>query len=119
MPATVGERILVHLSAFERYANEIDGPEEVTQGGIGEALGLSRAHVALEVRRLITAGRLIQRLVHVRGSRHRRKAYFLTGVGDARVAALRDGVRRRRFTMIFPDGHRRDLDGPDASALLL
>jgi len=119
MPATVGERILVHLSGFERYANEIDGPEDVTQGGIARALGLSRAHVALEVNRLIAARRLTLRLLHVRGSRHRRKAYFPSAAGYARVAVLRDDVRRRRFTMMFPDGHRRDLGGPDASALLV
>jgi hypothetical protein len=119
MLAPTGDRMLVHLSGFSRFAEEIDCPAEVTQDGIARAVGISRAHAALEVKRLGGLGRVLQRLAHVRGSRNRRKVYFLTGAGLARVAELRERAFRRRTTMVYPDGDRRDLPGADASRALV
>ena len=118
MRPTVSDRVLVHLAAFDRYANEIDCPAEVTQHGIGRALTISRAHAALEVKKLVVAGRALQRLAHVRGSRHRRKVYFLTATGHRRVAEVAAAIRAKRVTVLFSNGDRRDLPGSDALGLL-
>ena len=70
MPGTtVGERIVVHLSGFLRHADAFEVPLEMTQDGIGSALGISRAHVALELKRLRVAGKVEERMAHVAAAR--------------------------------------------------
>ena len=74
MPSvTVGERILVHLSGFLRHADSYECPVEMTQDGIANALLLSRAHVALELKRLKSTGKVQERMAHVANARSRRK----------------------------------------------
>ena len=64
MPAvTVGERILVHLSGFLRHVDAYECPVDMTQDGIAAALSISRAHVALELKRLRSTGRSEERRV--------------------------------------------------------
>src|SRR2546422_6183 len=100
---TVGERILVHLSGFLRHADSYECPVEMTQDGIAAALLLSRAHVALELKRLKSTGKVQERMAHVANARSRRKVYELTPAGqeisrrvrgDAQVRAPRQGPRR-------------------------
>ena len=66
---TVGERIVVHLSGFLRHVDAYEVPPEMTQDGIGAALGISRAHVALELKRLKAAGKVEERMAHVATAR--------------------------------------------------
>src|SRR5256712_11136915 len=79
---TVGERILVHLSGFLRHADSYECPVEMTQDGIAAALLLSRAHVALELKRLKSTGKVQERMAHVANARSRRKVYELTPAGQ-------------------------------------
>src|SRR5213079_2583426 len=46
-------------------------PVEMTQDGIAAALALSRAHVALELKRLKTSGRVQERMAHDAHARSR------------------------------------------------
>src|SRR5207245_3374688 len=78
---TVGERILVHLSGFLRHAESYECPVDMTQDGIATALSLSRAHVALELKRLKSTGKVQERMAHVANARSRRKEYELTPAG--------------------------------------
>src|SRR5437899_700610 len=89
---TVGERILVQLSWYLRFSDAFECPRETTQDGIAEALGISRAHAALELKRLKASARVEERMAHVAGGRTRRKVYFLTSSG-ARVVP--EGVQFR------------------------
>ncbi|HYV08774.1 MAG TPA: ATPase, partial [Thermoplasmata archaeon] len=79
---TVGERVLVHLSGFLRHADAYECPIEMTQDGIAAALSISRAHVALELKRLKTTGKVAERMAHVANARSRRKVYDLTPAGQ-------------------------------------
>lgn len=78
---TVAERIILHLSRFIDYENEFDVPLDVSQDGISQALRISRAHAAVEVKKLKESGELIEKLAHVKGGKARRKSYFLTPMG--------------------------------------
>jgi hypothetical protein len=78
LPRTVGERILDHLRAqpLEELREQFDAwPPEATQDGIAAALDLTRAHVALELKRLMAKGDVEQLIAHVTGGKNRRRVY--------------------------------------------
>lgn len=102
--ATVGERIVVHLSGFLRHADAYEVPVEMTQDGIGAALSISRAHVALELKRLRGAGKVEERMAHVAGARTRRKVYELTPSGQELARRMRDYARGRTVTVSTSEG---------------
>ena len=110
---TVGERVLVHLSGFLRHADAYECPVEMTQDGIAAALALSRAHVALELKRLKTAGRVQERMAHVAHARSRRKVYELTPAGQEVARRMREHARARTVQLNEPQGVRQVL-GSDA-----
>jgi ATP/maltotriose-dependent transcriptional regulator MalT len=97
--ATVGERILAHLSFFARFRDEYECPLDVTQEGIGRSVGISRAHAALELKRLKAAGKVEERVAHVRGARTRRKVYFPTATGLERARRLRAHLKEAPVPM--------------------
>src|SRR5213596_1517184 len=67
----------------------------MTQDGIATGLALSRAHVALELKRLKTSGRVGERMAHVAHARSRRKVYELTHTGQEIARKMRDHARSR------------------------
>ncbi len=103
---TVGERVLVHLSGFLRHADAYECPAEMTQDGIAEALGISRAHVALELKRLRMAGRVEERMAHVARAKVRRKVYALTPSGQEVARKMREHARQRTIALSGPQGTR-------------
>ena len=110
---TVGERILVHLSGFLRHVDAYECPIEMTQDGIASALSISRAHVALELKRLRTSGRIQERMAHVANGRSRRKVYDLTPAGQEIARRMREHAKARAVTLV--DGtSRRDASGLEA-----
>src|SRR2546428_10910928 len=111
---TVGERILVHLSGFLRHADSYECPVEMTQDGIAAALLLSRAHVALELKRLKSTGKVQERMAHVANARSRRKVYELTPAGQEISRRVRVARRGRTIELSAPEGPR---PGPGAGAI--
>ena len=103
---TVGERILVHLSGFLRHADSYECPVEMTQDGIAAALLLSRAHVALELKRLKSTGKVQERMAHVANARSRRKVYELTAGGQEVARRMREHARNRTIELSAPEGRR-------------
>ena len=112
-PVTVGERILVHLSWYLRFSDAFECPRETTQDGIAEGLGISRAHAALELKRLKTSAKVEERMAHVAGARSRRKVYFLTPAGAGASRALRDHARAKPVLLVDGAG-RREVPGAEA-----
>ena len=114
---TVAERILVHLAAYVRFLDAFECPHETTQDGIARSLGISRAHAALELKRLRTSAHIEERVAHVASGRARRKVYFLTPAGAALARALRDHAREK--TVLLADGpERREVRGEEAIGAL-
>ena len=112
-PVTVGERILVHLSWYLRFSDAFECPRETTQDGIAEALGISRAHAALELKRLKASAKVEERMAHVAGARSRRKVYFLTPSGAGASRALREHARVKPVLLVDGAG-RREVAGAEA-----
>ncbi len=85
---TVSERILFHLSNYVKYQDRFEVPFDVTQDGISQAISISRAHAAIELKKLRSAGTIEERLSHIKKGKSRRKAYSLTASGKALAATV-------------------------------
>src|SRR5256885_946120 len=114
---TVGERILVHLSGFLRHADSYECPVEMTQDGIANALLLSRAHVALELKRVKSNGKVQERLAPVAKARSRRKVGELTPAGQEISRRMRERARARTIELSAPEGRRPVLGAEAIEAL--
>ncbi|HEX9339770.1 MAG TPA: hypothetical protein VF992_01170 [Thermoplasmata archaeon] len=85
----------------------------MTQDGIAAALAISRAHVALELKRLTSTGKVAQRMAHVANARSRRKVYELTPAGQEIARRMREHAKARAVVLLTPDG-RREVAGHEA-----
>jgi len=91
---TVSERILYHLGSYVKYEDKYEVPFDVTQDGISQSCSISRAHAAIELKKLREAGIVDERLSHVRRGKARRKAYFLTQAGKSKAQDVQQYVRQ-------------------------
>lgn len=85
---TVGERILLYLSEYSRYEERFEVPKSLTQEGIGEGVGISRAHAAIELQSLKEKALVSEKLSHVTDHPIRKKVYFLTSMGNKSIQAI-------------------------------
>jgi len=86
---TVGERIIIHLSHFTKLEDSFDAPIDITQDGIAAALRISRAHAALELKKLKESKEVTERLSHIKKGRTKRKVYFLTRLGAEKSKGIK------------------------------
>ena len=94
---TVGERILEPLDQLplDQLTSRDTWPADATQDGIAAAVGISRAHVALEMKRLM-GKRLVEGLhAHIDDNGIRRKVYR--------------AIDERRYAVYTPEGERMPL----------
>lgn len=82
---TVGERVLVHLLGYIRFADRKIAPPAVTQQGIAEALSVRRSHVTVALQGLAGRGLVDVQTARIQDAARRKKAYFLTPAGYARA----------------------------------
>lgn len=100
---TVSERILFHLNAYVKYEDKFESPFDVTQDGIAQACAISRAHAAIELKKLRSSEIVEERLKHVRRGKARRKCYFLTFQGKANAADVVQYVKENNIVpMVDP-----------------
>ncbi len=113
MNLTVAQRVMLHLSLHSRYRDEFECPQEVTQKGVSGVLGLSRSHVALELKKLMEEGEVEVRLAHVRRAKSRRKVYFLSTSGERKAASMRRSAQEAEGMWIDSEGKSREGKGSD------
>ena len=97
---TVGERIIFHLSQYAKFQDSFDVPIDITQDGIAAALRISRAHAALELKKLKDSKDVAERLSHIKKGRTKRKAYFLTTQGDKKASAIKDFAQENAIDLV-------------------
>ena len=90
---TVSERILFLLSNYIKFEDKYEAPFDITQDGISQACSISRAHAAIELKKLKAAGVIEEKLMHVRKGKARRKVYFLTMDGKAKSVKVLQYVK--------------------------
>jgi DNA-binding MarR family transcriptional regulator len=115
---TVGERIVLHLSQYTRQRESFQCPEEVTQKGISDGLGISRAHAAIELKRLREMGEVEERVAHVTKAKTRRKVYFLNLRGENRAREMRDYAKQKKVRIVDPAGEFEIVEGQMALNVL-
>ena len=96
---TIAERIILHLARYSKNAMDFESPMEVSQDGIGEALRITRAHVAVEVKKLKDSGEVSERVSHVRRGKSKRKVYFLTELGELKARNVIDYAARNNISV--------------------
>ncbi len=87
---TVAERIILHLSQYSKLQDNYDVPIDVSQDGIAAALRISRAHAAIELKKLKDGQEVMERLAHIRRGKTKRKVYFLVPKGEARAGKIKE-----------------------------
>ncbi len=107
---TIGERIVAYLEGLPvgELTTKDPWPVDATQDGIAAALSLSRAHVALELKRLLGKRLVETTKAHVQPDGTRRKVYravderryaVYTEEGE-RVPLVRATVREMRVVFL-------------------
>ena len=90
---TVSERILFHLNGYLKFEDKYEVPFDITQDGISQACSISRAHAAIELKKLKASGIVEEKLSHVKRGKARRKTYFLTQPGKSKASKILQYVR--------------------------
>jgi len=78
---TVSVRIIVHLMDYRRSSEEYVFPREMTQLGMAQVLGIGRAHVGNELRKLEREGRVEVKSAYVATENRKLNVYTLTTAG--------------------------------------
>jgi len=82
MHVTVKQKILLHLMRFNVTPETgFTVAYDITQDGIASVIGVTRAHVSVELKRMTEDGRLICWKAHLAGSSIKRLAYAVTPRG--------------------------------------
>jgi DNA-binding MarR family transcriptional regulator len=94
LKGTVGDHVLVHLGNHRRHNEGFVMPVAMTQSGLADALGISRAHAAVELKRLVAAGKVTTDIRHVTGQANRKKVYMLTEQSLPEFRSLRKVINQ-------------------------
>jgi len=92
---TVGERVILHLSRFIKTPDVMNMSFSSTQDGISMALGITRAHSSLELKKLIEKGWIGKIQAHIRG-RCKRLTYYLEPAGIEYAKMLKERLTREK-----------------------
>lgn len=96
---SVGQKVVMHLSRFKRMESDniYNIPWDVTQDGIAAALRISRAHASIELKKLREAGKVEEKLAHIKNGKVKRKAYLLTQLGFDDAASIEEFARKEKI----------------------
>ena len=89
-PLSIPEKVLVHLSKIRFDADEEILPDEISQSGIAENVGISRTHVPRAVKELIKVELVSEGKGYTRSGKKRMKIYLITPKGMAKVREIEE-----------------------------
>ena len=97
-PISIPEKVLLHLSKIRFDADEEILPDEISQGGIAENVGISRTHVPRAVKELIKEALVSEGKRYTRSGKKRMKVYMITPKGLAKTREIEE----RLLSQIIP-----------------
>ncbi len=89
---SIRERILLHLSEYSMYENELEAPDELTQFGIADVVLAGRSTCSKLLQEMEDRGLLYGRRAHVPSGKIRRTVYFLTPRGQIQAQKVKKKV---------------------------
>jgi tetratricopeptide (TPR) repeat protein/DNA-binding MarR family transcriptional regulator len=101
---SIRERILLHLSEYGIYENELEAPDELTQFGIAEVVLAGRSTCSKILQEMEERGLLYGRRAHVPSGKIRRTVYFLTPRGQMEAQKIRRKVETTTIKVRRPSG---------------
>ena len=90
----------------------------MSQSGIAEAIGKSRAHTTLELNRMKEANLITERLAHVENARSKRKTYNLTPEAVSRERQITEHIHGLELEL-YESGNPEILNGQQAVDVLM
>ncbi len=107
---TVACRILLHLSRIPHPQEKYVGRRDRTQEGIADALGISRGHAAVELKKLERRKLVKVDKAHVPGAKTNKNVYSLTVLGEIEAKFMKEDAERRAAASRFNGGSVSDHD---------
>lgn len=98
---TVKERTLIHLYQSRVPDWEMELPEELTQMGIAEKVGVSRAHISQTLTSLEKEGMVKSKKSRIKRHKRRKKAYSLLEPGRKEAEKLYDFLLHHEVTLVI------------------
>ena len=105
---TVQERILLHLSEFSKFVDQLEVPFALTQQGIAQSVGVVRSAIPRAIKKLISKDHVREELAHITGLSRRRKIYYLTTDGLVFASNLKSKLFTKNITIIIDENQKID-----------
>ncbi len=105
---TVPKKIMLLLYDNQKYVDQYEVPEQVSQNGIAAELNLRQNHVSRALNELISNGLIFSRTSHVKNISRRRRVYFLTKKGIAEMERVIRELSTQRVMVHNIDGELRE-----------
>jgi len=86
--------------SYQRYEDEFEVPQGVTQSGIADAVWIHQKHVPRTIRKMQDKDLVMEKISHITGVKQKRKVYFLTPAGTAKALKLKEFILERTVLLI-------------------
>lgn len=97
------EKILIHLKDYTGFTDDDILPEDMTQEGLADALGMSRTHASRLLKDLVSEGLLIEKKSHIRGRDRKLKTYRLSQDGVKKAEEVLSELGDHQITVVDGD----------------
>ena len=98
---TVQEAVILHLNRYsDRRPDVYLMPYGMTQDGIAAALGISRAHASLELKKLAGKGHVGSIIAHTPHAKRKRRTYYLEPCGKYVVTEINERMIKERVKIV-------------------
>jgi len=96
---TVQDSVILYLNRYSSVTPDAyNMPFDITQDGIATALGISRAHASLELKKLVGKGQVGSIIAHTSQSPRKRIAYYLERSGLSAVPRINEHMKKKNIT---------------------
>jgi ATP/maltotriose-dependent transcriptional regulator MalT len=101
---TTKEKILIYLLENRSSTDDHDAPEEITQTGIAEGIGILPSHFRQYMKPLLEEELVEERSSRISGGKRKRKVYSLKKEGLAGAATVKDSLLSEEIRYFDLDG---------------
>ena len=104
---SVQRKILLLLKEMNRFRDDFEVPETLSQKGIGRELNIRQNHVSRALSELKESGLVESRTTHIKDIGRKRRVYFLTKEGQMENLEYINSIQDRTVPVRSSDGTTR------------